>query len=162
MHLIPPGELATLDDKTVERELALEALIDVAGDVLVPDQRVRIVCRHDAARTQILDTDEPLAYAQAGARPLALGQPVDAADHDVGPQAAMVVTEGGDGAVGRHQERQHVEALNAIVAHQPRARPGNVHDLGGDLRAVPRSTVDQRFAIQAQRTLMTQETRMGA
>src|SRR5438309_11634845 len=117
LHLIPHGELATLDDKTVERELALEAPIDVAGDVLVPDQRVRIVCRHDAARTQILDTYEPLSYAQAVSRPISLRQPVDAADHDVWSQAAMVVTEGGHGAVDRHQILQHVEALNAIVAH---------------------------------------------
>ena len=74
----------------------------------------------------------------------------------------MVVTEGGDGAVGSHQQRQHVEALNAVVAHQPRARPGNVHDRGGGLRTVPRPTVDQRFTIQTQRTLTTQEPRMGA
>src|SRR5205807_9810259 len=111
LHLIPHGELATLDYKTVERELALEAPIDVAGDVLVPDQRVRIVCRHDAARTQILDTDEPLAYAQAGARPLALGQPVDAADHVVVPQAAMVVSDGGACDVGCLNERLNVEEV---------------------------------------------------
>ncbi len=29
-------------------------------------------------------------------------QAVDAADHDVGPQAAMVLTEGNDGTVGGH------------------------------------------------------------
>ena len=63
LPLIPHGELATLDDKTVERELALEAPIDVAGDVLVPDQRVRIVGGHNAALTQILDPDEHVAYA---------------------------------------------------------------------------------------------------
>jgi hypothetical protein len=39
---------------------------------------------HDAALTQILDTDEHLATAQAATWPLALGQALDATDHEVG------------------------------------------------------------------------------
>ena len=46
----------------------------------------------------------------------------------------MVVTEGGDGAVCGHQQRQHVKALHAVVAYPLRARPSNVHNLGGNLR----------------------------
>src|SRR2546425_12249359 len=60
-------DVATFDHKTVEGELAFEPLIDVAGDVLVPDLRVRIVCGHDAAQTEILHPDEHLADAQAAA-----------------------------------------------------------------------------------------------
>src|SRR5215469_6416591 len=74
----------------------------------------------------------------------------------------MVVTEGGDGAVGGHQQRQHVEALNAVVAHQLRARSANINHLGGDFRALPESTVYQRFAIRTKHPLMAQEPRMGA
>src|SRR4030095_4024234 len=150
------------DHKTVERELAVETPVNVTGDVLVPDLRVRVVRGHDAAQAQILDPNAHRADAQAGAWPLALGQPVDAADHDVRPQATMVVTEGSDGAVGGHQQRQHVEALNAVVAHQLGARPDNVDNLGSDLRTVPRPVVDKRLTIPAQCTLMTQETRMRA
>src|SRR6266540_6233377 len=69
LHLIPHGEFATFDHKTVKRELAGEPPIDVPGDLLVLDLRVRIVCSHDAAQTQILDPDEQLADAQAAARP---------------------------------------------------------------------------------------------
>src|SRR4029450_13919608 len=96
-HLIPHSEFAAFDHKTVERELAVETPVNVTGDVLVPDLRVRVVRGHDAAQAQILDPNAHRADAQAGAWPLALGQPVDAADHDVRPQATMVVTEGGDG-----------------------------------------------------------------
>ncbi len=74
----------------------------------------------------------------------------------------MVLTEGGDGAVGGHEQRQHVEALYAVVTHQLGARPDNLDNLGGDLRTVPRPAVYKGLAIRAQRTLMTQETRMGA
>ena len=74
----------------------------------------------------------------------------------------MVVTKGGDGAVGGHEQRQHVEALYAVVAHQLRARSDNVHHLGGNFRALPGSAVHQRFAIRTQRPLMAQEPRMGA
>ena len=59
----------------------------------------------------------------------------------------MVVTEGGDGSVGSHQQRQHVKALGTVVMHQLRARPGNVHNFGGDLRTVPRPAVYQGCAI---------------
>ena len=74
----------------------------------------------------------------------------------------MVVTEGGNGAVRGHQQRQHVEALNTVVAHQLGSRPDNVCNLGGDLRTVPRPAVYKGLAIKAQHALMTQETRMGA
>jgi hypothetical protein len=59
------------------------------------------------------------------------------------------------GNVGGHQQRQHVEPLNAVVAHQLGARPDNVYNLGGDLRTVPRPAVYQRLTINAQRTLVT-------
>src|SRR5215469_7676713 len=74
----------------------------------------------------------------------------------------MVVTEGGDGAVGGHQQRQHIEALDAVVAHQLRARSANINHLGGDFRALPGSAVHQWFAVRTKRPLMAQEPRMGA
>src|SRR2546429_1205779 len=74
----------------------------------------------------------------------------------------MVVTEGGDGPVASHQQRQHVKALGAVVTHQLRASPGNVYNLGGDLRTVPWPAVYQGCTLCTQPTLMTQETRMGA
>src|SRR5215475_1656677 len=162
LHRIPHGDFAPFDHKTVEGKLALEAPVDVTGDFLVPDQGVWIVGSHDAAQTQILDTDEHLAYAQTAARPLPLGQPLDAPDHDVGPQAAMVVAEGGNGAVGGYQERQHVEALHAVIAHQLRARPANVNHRGGNVWTVPGPAIHQRFAIRTQRTPKAQKTRMGS
>ena len=120
LHFIVYGDFATFNHKTVEREFAVEAPVDATSDFLVLDQCVGIVCGHDAAQAQILDTDEHLAYAQAAAWPLAFGQSLDAADHNIRPQAAMVVTEGGDRSVGGYQQREHIEALNTIVAHQAR------------------------------------------
>src|SRR5215813_29008 len=74
----------------------------------------------------------------------------------------MVVAEGGNGAVGGDQERQHVEALHAVIAHQLRARPANVHHRRGNVWTVPGPAIHPRFAIRTQRALMAQETRMGS
>ena len=74
----------------------------------------------------------------------------------------MVVAEGGNGAVRGDQEWQHVETLHAVIAHQPCARPTNLHHLGGDFQTVPGLAIDQRFAIRPQRTLQTEETGMRA
>jgi FtsP/CotA-like multicopper oxidase with cupredoxin domain len=41
VHLVPHGDLAALGHEAVERELAAETAVDVTGDLLVPDQRVR-------------------------------------------------------------------------------------------------------------------------
>jgi len=49
LHSIPHGHFAAFDHKTIERELAAEAPVDITGDFLVPDQRIGIVCGHDAA-----------------------------------------------------------------------------------------------------------------
>jgi hypothetical protein len=43
LHLVPHGDVAPFDHKTVERELAVETPVDVAGNVLVLDQRVGMV-----------------------------------------------------------------------------------------------------------------------
>jgi hypothetical protein len=34
LHLVPHGDVATFDHKAIERELAAEAPVDVAGDFL--------------------------------------------------------------------------------------------------------------------------------
>jgi len=46
-----------------------------------------------------------------------------------------------DSAVGRHEQRQDVEALETFVCLEPRIVPGGVLDQGQGLRAVPRMTV---------------------
>lgn len=49
-HFIPDGDFTPFDHKTVECQLALEASVDAAGDLLVLDLRIGIIRSHDAAQ----------------------------------------------------------------------------------------------------------------
>ena len=111
-------------------------------------QRVGIERSHDASQAQILDPAEDLADAQAATGPVALALSLDAADHDVGPEAPEVVAKGGDGAVGGDEEWQHVEALGAVIAHESGARARDGHDLSGYLRTTPRPSIHQGVAVR--------------
>src|SRR6266568_6377224 len=162
LHLVSHQDVTAFDHEAVERELAFEPLVDTLRNGFVADLGVRIVGGHDAARAEILHADERLADTQAGARPFALAQAFDAAHHDVGPQAAAVVAEGGDGAVRRDQERQDVETLGAVESHEARAGPADLHDVRGDVHALPGPAVHQRLAVRPQRALVSEEARMGA
>ena len=85
LHLVTPSDLSAFDHEAVERELALEPPIDVAGDFLVLDFGVGLVRGHNSAQAQILDPDDDFAYVQAATGPLPLGKPLDATDCDIGP-----------------------------------------------------------------------------
>jgi hypothetical protein len=89
-----------------------------------------------------LHTDQDLAYPQACSRPTALAQTVDPADHDIGSQSAIVVTEGRDGAIRGHQQWQDIESLGALVANQPGPFSCDVLDLGVNFWTLPSSTID--------------------
>src|SRR6266481_4317 len=156
------GDVAAFDHEAVQRELAFEPLVDALGNGFVTCLRVGVVGGHDTARAQVLHPDERVADAQAGARPLALAQAFDASHHDIGPQAAAVVAEGGDGAVRRDQEREHIEALGAVEAHEARAGAADLRDVPGHFRALPGTAVYERLAVRPERALVSEEARMGA
>ena len=161
-NLVPDGDFATRDHKAIERELALEAPVNVAGDLFVLGQRIGIERRHDAAIAQVLNADPHSTNVQAPTRPLALGHSRHTADDDIRPQPTQVVAEGCDGAIGGHQQRQDVETLGSLITNELRSRTGNRCGLGGGFRAVPWQTIDERIAKWTQGTFVAQESWMRA
>jgi len=80
---------------------------------------IRIERGHDAALPQVDRPHQGRADLQDAPFPAALCQPGDAADHQIRAEAPAVDAQRGDGAVGGDQQRQHVEALEAVEALQP-------------------------------------------
>jgi len=111
-------------DRAVQRELAVEAVADVAQHIDILDERVGMKRRHDAARAQRVPPDFDLADPQPPALPLALGQPVDAAQNDVRPQPAPVAVESADRSVGGYEQGKDVEAIGGVEDREPCAGPG--------------------------------------
>ena len=69
------------------------------------------------------------------------------ANQDIRTQAADIASEGGDGTVGRHQQREYVEALGAINLLEPRIiAAGGLHERKS-VGAVPRMAIDARTVI---------------
>ena len=75
--------------------------------------------------------------------PLPLPQPGDAADHEIGTQAAPVVAEGRDGAIRGHEQGKDVEAHVAVAADEVRSVATGVQHVACDIRRRPRPAVDQ-------------------
>ena len=111
---------------------------------------------------RIDDADHRLADVEQLAFPRPLGESFHAAQQKVRTEAAAVVAQGVDRAVGGDQERQHVEALEPVVGHESAPRPGRRLDVAGDRRGLPASTVDQRLAVRSERAVVEQETRARA
>src|SRR5213594_4459390 len=132
-------------DIAVEREAPVELPLDPAQHADVLLEGIGVERGHDAALPQILHADDHIADLELPALPRALGQPLDAGDHDVRAQASPIGGERLDRAVRRDEEREHVESLHPVVAHQPRACPHCGDDVLRDLRSAPRPPVDQRL-----------------
>src|SRR5450631_78651 len=162
MRFVSDRNLAAFDDEAIERKLAFEAPVDIARDVLVLNQRVRIERSHAASEAKVLHPDEHLAYPQACSRPVALAQTLDPAYHDIGSQSAIVVTEGRDGTVRGHQQRQDIEALGALVTNQPGTFSCDVLDFGINFGTLPGSTVHGDGALCIRSPLHTEKTWMRA
>ena len=83
--------------------------------------------------------------------------PVDAADDDIRTQAPDVASEGGDGAVGRHEQREDVEAVEALPRFEPGVGARGLLDEREGVGAVPRMTVDAWTAVGIERSAQTEE-----
>src|SRR5881296_2094187 len=126
MAILSPYELdriahrhgAGAHDVAVERQAPVELQLDPAQHADVLLERIGVKRGHDAALPQILHADDHAADLELPALPRALGQPLDAGDHDVRPQASPIGAERPDRAVRRDEEREHVKSLHAVVAHQ--------------------------------------------
>src|SRR3989442_6480908 len=109
--------------------------------------RVGVERRHHAPAAELLDRDEGVADPETPARPRALGQALDALDDDVGPEPAAVHAERRDRAVGGDEERQHVEPLASVVAHESRVGPGRLVQRRSRMTRSPQAAADPRLAV---------------
>src|ERR1700687_149848 len=97
---ITATDQSSLNDGSIERQLAPDPLDDARQHATVVRQRVGIEGGHDAAPAQVLEPDHYLADSQATTLPVSLLDPMDTADDEIGPQSTAVVAKGADGSVG--------------------------------------------------------------
>src|SRR5881628_3212994 len=170
MAILSPYELdriahrhgAGAHDVAVERQAPVELQLDPAQHADVLLKRIGVERRHDAALPQIPHADDHVTDLELPALPRALRQPLDAGDDDVRAEPPPIGAERPDRAVGRDEEREHVESLHPVVAHQPRARPHCGDDVVRDLRSPPRPPVDQRLPVRAQGRAVAEQPRSRA
>src|SRR5262249_49344576 len=136
--------------------------LDAPQDGKILRLGVRVVRRHDAAVTKRRNVDDRLADPEALARPRPLGVGRRATDQDVRAEPPPVQTERRDGAVGRDQERQHVETLGPVEARQPNVRPDGLSNPRGDDLRAPWLTIDERLAVVAETRPKAQQGRVAA
>src|SRR3989442_902468 len=82
-------------------------------------------------------------------------------DDDVGPEPAPVHAERCDRAVGRDEQREHVEPLASVVARESRVGAGRLSYGDGRLFRRPRPAVEPRLAVRAERRVEREQPRMG-
>src|SRR2546428_8261705 len=146
----------------VEREPSVEFPDDALQHLPVLLERVRVIGGHDAAGAQAVDADDRRTRAQGAPLPAPLGEARDVADYDVGTQAAAVVAQRLDGAVGGDEQRKDVEALGPVVADQAGSFAGGGDDGAPDLGGAPGAAVHERLAVRAERGAGGQEGRPAA
>jgi hypothetical protein len=125
-------------------------------------ERIGIHGRHRAAPSQRVQADDRVADMKGRARPLALVEPVDAADQEVRPETADVPAECGDGAVGRHQERQHVESIAVVRFLHPGIVARRFLDQRERGRTVPGMSSDAGARVRAEGTPQPEQTVVAA
>ncbi len=85
-----------------------------------------------------------------------LTQSVDTGDDDVRTQAPDVAPEGGNSAVGRDEQRQDVEAIEALPRLEPGVGARGPFDQRKGIRAVPQMAIDPR-TVGSERSAQTEQ-----
>jgi hypothetical protein len=130
---------------------------DVAQHVGVYLQCVGIDGRHVTPSAERVQPHNRVADVQLGTGPVSLTQSVDAGDDDVRTKAPDVAPEGGNGAVGRHEQRQDVEAIEALPRLEPGVGARSSFDQRKGIGAVPRVAIDPRTIVGIERAAQTEQ-----
>ena len=109
---------SSLDYAAVQSELPTEASYDVPEYFRIVRESVRVERRHHTTPAQVVNGNQYVADSDGRSRPRALVQPLDARNHKIRPEPPSISPERCDRSIGRHQERQHVEPRQAIVANK--------------------------------------------
>jgi hypothetical protein len=116
----PDTDGARHDDRGVQRERPAEAAVDVSQHLTVADEGVRVERRHHAPLPQRVQVHDDRADRHQPALPGALGEALDAADHDAGLQPATVPTERG------HRSSTAVRIASSTASSPPPSPAGAV------------------------------------
>ena len=119
---------------------------------------VRVDRRHVTSAAQRIEPHDRVADVQLRTRPLTFLQTVDAADDDVRAQTPEIAPEGGDGAIGRNEERENIEAIQSAPGFQPRIVACCAFDERQRLRTVPRMAVDEWMGACVKRSVQPKES----
>ena len=160
-HGVADRDHPFLQDVRVQREPSAEAAADVPEHFGIAHQSVGIDRRHRTAAAQRIEADDRAADVQLGARPLALVEAVDAANHDVRTQTADVASKRRHGAIGGDQQREDVEPIEHVRRFEPRVLARGRFDARERLRAVPGQPVDERLAMGTRGGMESEEPMMN-
>ena len=148
-------------DAGVQRQLSTEPMNDVSEDVGILLKGVGVEGRHHTATAQVNDVDQDLPDAETAPRPRALVEPNDTSDHQIGPQTSTVMSERGDCAIGRNQQRENIKAVHRFVANEACAGA----DVGVDHRSYsgvgPAQAIDDGRSLRVSDGVMSEKSRVG-
>src|SRR4051812_14232012 len=98
-RLVPDPDAARTDDVAVQRRAPVELEVDLLEHADVLLEGVGIEGRHHAAAANLADAQDGAAEPELAPHPLALGQPFDAVEMDVGAEAPPIDADGRHAAV---------------------------------------------------------------
>ena len=156
-HGITDANRPAAHNRGIERQFVVESPDNVAQYAGIHLQRVGVDRRHVTASAQGIESNDDLADVKLRTWPVALVEPIDAADHDVGSKPADIPTEGCDGAIGRDEQWKNVETIEAVIGFEPRVGAGGRFHQRERIRTVPGMTVDKGLAARTERATQSEQ-----
>src|SRR5204862_2601093 len=115
LHPIPDTDTTRKQNCAVEREQAVQLAMNLEQDARVLGSRGGIERRHDAALAQADDADDRFTNVEMLPLPITLRQTRNVRDQKIGMKPPPIVAEELHRTVRRDEQRQHIEAVGALV-----------------------------------------------
>jgi hypothetical protein len=160
LNFLTDTKLAARQYIAVQSKLASEALDDIVEYVRVVSQRVGVKGCHDAATSQVVDTNLDVTDQKRPSLPLPFFETRNSPDNDIGSKPPAIPSKGGDGPIRCDEQGKNVETPPALVVNQRRAGSSDSADGVQDAQVVPRLTVDQGFSVCVQSSMESEQARM--
>jgi len=157
LHPIPDTDTTGTQDRTVEREQAVQLAMNLEQDAGVLGDRVGIERRHDAALAQADDPDDHFTNVKMLPFPITLRETRNVRDQQIRTKPPPVVPQKVHRSVRRDEQGQYIEAVWTLVTDETTTRLGRRFHVACDVGRRPGAAVDARLAIGAQRCAMEQE-----
>jgi hypothetical protein len=123
-------------------------MLDAFQHVQILLARIGVKRGHDAAAPQVFDADDNWTNPKLAAFPLALGQTFDTADDEIGAEAPPVEAGCLEHSVGRNQQREDIETVRPVAAHQAGVWSGGGFNVARNFFGEERAPIHQRLAVR--------------